>query len=261
MSEARFSLTLLYATPEPQLAAALGARLCYSDSSIAELKEELEPKAEALVERLMSYGHLSPVEHASFTFGVEGVSRALLCQLTRHRIASFSVQSQRYVASEDGTSYILPPSIRALGEEAVREYEAQMETINGFYAHWLKRGISAEDARFLLPNAAQTRLILTMNARELLHFFSLRACKRAQWEIRRLAWAMLGIAKREAPALFRDAGPACVGGACTEGKMSCKESEKVKRLYAELSSLADAKADDASIVQWVTERIGNAGKE
>ncbi len=261
MSEAVFSVELLSCTPAPELSAALGARLCYSDSHISELRDDLEGKAEALVGRLMSYGHLSPIEHVSFTFGVEGVSRALLAQLTRHRIASFSVQSQRYVAKETGTDYILPPSIRALGEEAAKEYEAQMKTINGFYAVWLEKGIPAEDARFLLPNAAETRLVMTMNARELRHFFALRCCNRAQWEIRRLAWVMLGIVRREAPALFHNAGPSCISGACTEGKMSCKKAAKIKELDAALTALAQEKAEDKAILAWVMENIGNAGKE
>ena len=261
MSEAALSVTLLCCTPQPELAVALGARLCYSDSDIAALRDELEPKSEALVERLMSYGHLSPIEHASFTFGVEGVSRALLAQLTRHRIASFSVQSQRYVAKREGTDYVLPPSIRALGEEAVAEYEKQMRQINSYYAYWLDKGVAAEDARFLLPNAAETRLVMTMNARELGHFFSLRCCRRAQWEIRRLAWIMLGIVRREAPALFRNAGPGCLRGGCAEGKMSCKQAAKVKELDAALNALAQEKADDEAILKWVMENIGNAGKE
>lgn len=258
MAEAKLMLRLLRATPEPELAAALGARLCYSDTDIASLEEQLAPRAQALVGRLMSYGHFSPIEHASFTFGVEGVSRALLAQLTRHRIASFSVQSQRYVASEAGFDYVLPPAVRALGAEAVAEYEKQMETIHGFYAHWLQAGLAAEDARFVLPNAAQTRILFTMNARELRHFLSLRCCMRAQWEIRRLAWAMLGILRREAPALFADAGADCLRGGCGEGKMSCKRAAELKALDAALSELAAAGASDAQILEFVTEHIGNA---
>lgn len=258
MAEAKLMLRLLRATPEPELAAALGARLCYSDTDIASLEEELAPRAGALVERLMGYGHLSPIEHASFTFGVEGVSRALLAQLTRHRIASFSVQSQRYVESGAGFGYVVPPSIRALGAEAAAEYERQMEQIHGFYAQWLQAGVPAEDARFVLPNAAQTRILFTMNARELRHFLSLRCCMRAQWEIRRLAWGMLGILRREAPALFADAGASCLRGPCGEGKMGCKRATEVKKLDAALSELAAAGASDTEIMEFVTEHIADA---
>ncbi|MDO5112290.1 MAG: FAD-dependent thymidylate synthase [Clostridia bacterium] len=256
MKEAALKVRLLCFTPTPETAAALGARLCYSDSGIEDLKEQVAPKAGAMVDRLMGYGHLSPIEHASFTFGVEGVSRALLAQLTRHRIASFSVQSQRYVAKPEGSPYILPPSIAAKGAGAVEEYHRQMEAINGFYAYWLGEGIPAEDARFLLPNAAETRLILTMNARELLHFFSLRCCERAQWEIRRLAWVMLGLARREAPSLFAHAGTACAHGACTEGKMSCGGAAKMRVLDEALTALCHTGADDETIQRWVLANIG-----
>ena len=261
MKQAALKVKLLAFTPEPETAAALGARLCYSDSGIEDLQESVAPKAGAMVERLMEYGHLSPIEHASFTFGVEGVSRSLLAQLTRHRIASFCVQSQRYVAKPEGTSCVLPPSIEALGAAAAAEYERQMDAINGFYAYWLNAGVPAEDARFLLPNAAETRLLVTMNARELLHFFSLRCCMRAQWEIRRLAWLMLGLARREAPALFVKAGPACAHGACTEGKMSCGAAAAVRALDEALAALCADRADDDAIRRWVLANIGGCEKK
>lgn len=254
MPEATLKVRLLTHTPLPEAAAALGARLCYSDSDIDSLYASVAPQAPALVEKLIGYGHMSPMEHASFTFGVEGVSRALLAQLTRHRIASFSVQSQRYVAKREGSPYILPPSIQSLGAEAVAEYHRQMETINGFYAAWLARGVKAEDARFLLPNAAETRLLLTMNARELRHFFALRCCGRAQWEIRRMAYVMLGLVRREAPALFRCGAP-CAYGACPEGKMSCGQSERVRQLDAELTALCEANASDEDILAFVLREI------
>ena len=169
----------------------------------------------------MSSGHESVVEHASFTFYIEGVSRALLAQLTRHRLASFSVQSQRYVSLKGGFPYIIPPSITAQGPEAVTRFVNQMDTISRWYDEWGK-SVPSEDARFVLPNACETKLIMTMNARELRHFFSLRLCSRAQWEIRKLAEEMLRICKEEAPALFADAGCACMAGKpCPEGKRSC----------------------------------------
>lgn len=261
MSEAKLRVSLLCCTPQPEVAAALGARLCYSDCGIENLREKVAPEAGKMVDKLMNFGHLSPIEHASFTFGAEGVSRSLLAQLTRHRIASFSVQSQRYVKKAEGADYIVPPSIRALGDAALREYEAQMAKINEFYARWLELGVPAEDARFVLPNAAETKLVMTMNARELLHFFSLRCCNRAQWEIRRLAWTMLGIARREAPALFENAGPSCCGGVCTEGKMSCGQSKLVSQLSAELSELCNTKPSDDEILNWVIEHIGGAETE
>ena len=177
----------------------------------------------------MAGGHESVLEHCKFSFQIEGVSRALLAQLTRHRIASFSVQSQRYVSYENGFDYVTPHSVRALGEEAEKRYHNQMELMHMWYCEWLKNGVTQEDARFVLPNACCTTLVMTMNARELRHFFSLRCCNRAQWEIRELADEMLKICKEEAYSLFADAGAGCVRGACPEGKHSCgKPRNKVQ---------------------------------
>ena len=168
-------------------------------------------------------GHLSVLEHVSFSFLISGVSRALLAQLTRHRIASYSVQSQRYVCLKGGFPFVTPPKIAALGEEAVKVYNTQMDMMSRWYDEWLERLNTAfpsekneEDARFVLPNACETRLVMTMNARELHHFFELRCCNRAQWEIRHLADAMLAICKEEAPDLFGKAGPSCIRGRCPE---------------------------------------------
>lgn len=232
---------LIRYTERPEEAVALAAKLCYSDSDIEGLREELSKKdTSAFIKKLVDMGHLSPIEHASFTFGIEGVSRALLAQITRHRIASFSVKSQRYVRAKGGFNYIIPPAIEALGEDAVKQFEQQMDTIYSFYEGWLERLEKGErgneDARFVLPNAAESKMIVTMNARELLHFFSLRCCNRAQWEIRAVAWDMLRLVTEVAPALFSTAGPSCVRGKCGEGKMSCGLMEEVRRRHAELTS-------------------------
>lgn len=225
-------VVLIRYTPVPEEAIALAAKLCYSGSSISDLEEKISSKDQsAFIRRLMNMGHESVIEHASFTFGVEGVSRVLLAQLTRHRIASFSVQSQRYVSYENGFGYILPPSIEALGPDAVARYQSQMDQIESWYISWQKElGSSGEksneDARFVLPNACETRLLMTMNVRELRHFFSLRMCSRAQWEIRRMAEEMHRICLKTAPDLFADAGPACLRGKCPEGEKSCGLQEK-----------------------------------
>lgn len=232
MAQAKLKVILLRATPDPDEIVALGARLCYAQADVETLKERVETNDQrAYVARVMERGHLSVTEHASFTFAVEGVSRALLAQLTRHRVASFSVQSQRYVSMADGFDYVIPPSISALGEE--QEFIRQMETMHAWYRQWQEKlggaGESAnEDARFVLPNAAATRLVVTMNARELMHFFSLRCCERAQWEIREMAWQMLALCRQAAPALFEHAGPACVSGACPEGKNTCGRTAQVR---------------------------------
>ncbi len=228
----------------PEETIALGAKLCYSRSTIDGLKEKVETKDQsAFIEKLLDMGHESVFEHVSFTFGVEGVSRVLLAQLTRHRLASFSVQSQRYVSYENGFGYILPPRIEALGEEAVAEYHHQMEQMQAWYTAWQDRlgkagESSNEDARFVLPNACETRLMMTMNVRELRHFFTLRMCNRAQWEIREMARQMHRICLEEAPSLFEDAGPSCLRGKCAEGEKTCGKMlevrEERKQLLEEL---------------------------
>lgn len=239
MPEKHLQVELLASTPEPEKICALAARTCYSAMEYDELKELVNEKDQAaFLRRIVASGHLSVLEHASFTFGVSGVSRALLAQLTRHRIASFSVQSQRYVSLEKGFGYIVPPRIRELGEEAVQEFEAQMAQMQAWYVAWqekLGKGEgSNEDARFVLPNACETHITVTMNARELLHFFSLRCCNRAQWEIRALAREMLRLCKQAAPVIFENAGPGCVSGPCPEGAKSCGKAAEMRNLYKNL---------------------------
>lgn len=232
MPAVKLHVQLLSCTPSPEEVVAMGARLCYSDATIDDLLLKVESHDQRkYLGRLMALGHLSPIEHATFTFGIEGVSRALLAQITRHRIASFSVKSQRYVGAvskaEGATfDYIVPPSIEALGENAAQAYHNQMAIMQTWYDGWAEMlgPDGYEDARFVLPNAAETKLIMTMNARELLHFFTLRCCSRAQWEIRELAWQMLALVKEECPVLFEKAGPACMRGPCPEGAMSCKHA-------------------------------------
>lgn len=228
------NVVLIRHTLSPEETVALGARLCYSHATIGDLTQRVSTKDQsAFVQKIMGMGHESVLEHASFTFGVEGVSRVLLAQLTRHRLASFSVQSQRYVSYEDGFGYIMPPKIAALGEEAQAEYQRQMQQMHEWYCQWQEKlGTgegSNEDARFVLPGACETRLMMTMNVRELRHFFSLRMCSRAQWEIRALATEMHRLCMEVAPALFADAGPGCLRGACPEGAKSCGKAGEIKR--------------------------------
>jgi len=219
-------VALIRHTLSPEELIALGAKLCYSKSTISDLEGRISSADQsAFIEKLLNMGHESVFEHASFTFGIEGVSRVLLAQLTRHRIASFSVQSQRYVSYEKGFGYIIPPKIASLGSAAVEKYEKQMDQIEQWYKEWqqvLGQGEhSNEDARFVLPNACETRILLTMNVRELWHFFSLRMCSRAQWEINELATKMHLLCMETAPALFKDAGPGCLRGKCPEGEKTC----------------------------------------
>lgn len=237
--ETKLHVELIRHTLLPEELAAMAAKLCYSPSTIDNLRDKIHSKDQsAFVKKLMSMNHESPLEHASFTFGIEGVSRALLAQITRHRLASFSVQSQRYVAQDQGScfNYVIPPRIKALGEIHVAEYERQMHLMHEWYVEWKNtlseaygEGESAnEDARFVLPSACETRMMVTMNVRELRHFFSLRMCNRAQWEIRELAHQMWKACFAAAPALFADAGPGCLRGACPEGVKSCGKALDVK---------------------------------
>ena len=243
----QLKVILLRHTPDPEETIALAAKLCYSKSTIEGLQEKISLKDQSdFIRKLMDMGHESVLEHVSFTFGVEGVSRVLLAQLTRHRIASFSVQSQRYVSYENGFGYIMPESIAALGEEAAEKYREQMATIESWYIDWQRQlgnkgEKSNEDARFVLPNACETRIMVTMNVRELLHFFSLRMCSRAQWEIRKMAEQMFLICYETAPALFRNAGPACVRGKCPEGEKSCGQAARIRQ---EREALLQARTEE-----------------
>lgn len=212
---------LLYHTPDPERAIATAARLCYAPVGASELMETMPPeRVESVLSTIMKSGHFSTLEHASYTFAVDGVSRALTHQLVRHRLASFNQQSQRYVKFEDGLATVKPATI-ADNVDAERIFDEAVQTAYDAYRRLLEAGVPAEDARYLLPNAAETKIVITMNVRELLHFFELRCCNRAQWEIRDLAWSMLELVRPTAPYVFMDAGPSCVRGRCSEGKMAC----------------------------------------
>ena len=213
---------LLYHTPDPERAIACAARLCYAATGAGELMETIsDEKVHSVLRTVISSGHLSTLEHASYTFAIEGVSRALTHQLVRHRIASFNQQSQRYVKFADGLDVVKPSSVSECGSEAEAVFDECVDACMTAYKKLLDAGVPAEDARYLLPNAAQSKIVVTMNVRELLHFFSLRCCNRAQWEIRELAHKMLKLARESAPYIFMDAGAGCVRGACPEGKMCC----------------------------------------
>lgn len=270
-------VTLLAYTPMPEQTVAMAAKLCYSKSDIDTVKEGLtEDKTAAFVDMLSELGHESPIEHASFTFGIEGISRACSHQLVRHRIASYSQQSQRYV---DGGSFdfVVPPEIeknpvllKKYNEALELEQKAYVELRNALMAQSIKNHLAEnntadsiteldgktdeeiidyfkaadkkkcsafeklanEDARFILPNACTTKIICTFNARSLMNFFEHRCCNRAQWEIRDVACQMLALVKPIAPHLFRKAGPACLYGACPEGKMSCGKAAEVREKFS-----------------------------
>ena len=221
---------LLDYTPEPERVVAMAARLCYSASGAEELAEKLsDEKVKEMVRRMVALGHGSTLEHASFTFGIEGVSRVLTHQLVRHRIASYDQQSQRYVAAH-GFQYSRPPTI-AGKPEALQKDEALREEIRKTYDELTEMGVPKEDARYVLANATETKILVTMNARSLMHFFNLRCCNRAQWEIREMAYKMLAEVKKVAPTLFHNAGASCVNtGRCPEGAMTCGRLQEMLKL-------------------------------
>lgn len=232
MLQAKLKVKLL---DVPQHALALiyaACRQCYSPEFAGDIFEKTKDdikKQEDFVGKIVSSGHESPLEHVKFTFAVEGVSRASTHQLVRHRIASYSQQSQRYV-KETNFDYIIPPSIEK-DEISKNEFIRIMNEIQKSYQFLIDRfkekgktGEKAnEDARYVLPQAAETKIVITMNCRELLYFFKQRCCSRAQWEIRELAYKMLTLCKEELPSIFHKAGAKCEAlGFCPEGeKFSC----------------------------------------
>ena len=221
---------LLEYTPEPERVVAMAARLCYSAAGAEELSERLsEEQVQKMVKKMVALGHASTIEHVSFTFGIEGVSRVLTHQLVRHRIASYDQQSQRYVAAHH-FEYITPPTI-AEKPEAKAKFDALLAKIRESYDELVEMGVPKEDARYVLANATETKILVTMNARSLLHFFNLRCCYRAQWEIREMAYKMLEEVQKVAPVLFKNAGASCVNtGRCPEGEMTCGHfSEMIKK--------------------------------
>lgn len=212
---------LLFHTPEPERAVAVAARLCYAPVGAAELMEEMSAEAIRRVLRtIIESGHTSTLEHATYTFAIDGVSRAMTHQLVRHRLASYNQQSQRYVSYTDDPSFIVPPAVDA-DPESRQAFLGACASAFLSYREAIEAGIEPEDARYLLPNAMETKIVVTMNVRELLHFFELRCCKRAQWEIREVALRMLELAEPTAPYIFLDAGASCRRGPCREGKMTC----------------------------------------
>ncbi len=244
-------------TPEPEKLVAAAAKLCYSKTGVSGLMERLtEDQTKSFLNKLVELGHDSPLEHMSFTFAIEGVSRVLTHQLVRHRMASYSQQSQRYVKL-DQFEFVVPPAIEA-NEEALllfndtmaNDQKAYDELVEILSASHLKTLIAAgtdekkakqqaekmaiEDARYVFPNACETKIVMTMNARSLINFFEHRCCQRAQWEIRDLADGMLKEVKRVAPTIFKTAGPKCLNGPCPEGVMTCGKVVQIRKKYGDL---------------------------
>lgn len=248
---------LLAHTPQPEKVIAMAAKLCYSPVGVDEIEENLSDESiEKFLNVLINMGHESPLEHVAFTFGIEGISRSCSHQIVRHRIASFSQQSQRYVKL-DQFEYIIPPQIEKIEEakeifiqsmkKDQEDYDKLVDIL--FEKHYKKlieegktekeaksqgEKIAIEDARYVFPNACETKMVFTINTRSLYNFFDHRCCERAQWEIRELAIQMLKEVKSVAPILFKNCGPKCVKGPCPEGKMSCGEIVSIREKFKNL---------------------------
>lgn len=253
--ETKLRVKLIQYTPEPEKLVSAAAKLCYSSLSADEIMEDLtEENVNKFLNMLMKLGHQSPIEHVSFSFAVEGVSRTLTHQLVRHRLASYSQRSQRYV-TEGQFQYIIPPAIekdehaKKLFIEAMEEDQKKYDEIASilkekYIIQFINEGLSEkkakskaekkaiEDARYVLPNACETKIMITMNARNLLHFFNVRCCNRAQWEIRELATQMLFQAKKVAPIIFKYSGPSCIKGPCPEGNMTCGKAKEMRKKFS-----------------------------
>lgn len=248
-------VTIIQHTPEPEKLVAAAAKLCYSSVGVENIMDGLDDvKVDKFLKMLMDLGHESPIEHVVFTFGVEGISRVLTHQLVRHRIGcSYSQQSQRYVKLEQ-FEYIIPPEIEkipAVREKFIRAMEEDQRVYNELvellmeehYKRYTGEGktekqarsmaekTAIEDARYVFPNACETKIVFTMSARALMNFFRHRCCNRAQWEIREMAEEMLKQLKGVAPTLFKNAGPGCVAGGCPEGNMTCGKMNEVRQKY------------------------------
>lgn len=230
MKQAKLKVTLLSHTKDPERTIVAAIRQCYSPLSGAELWEKVtDDQKKRLIKQVVASGHTSTIEHASFTFAIEGVSRALTHQLVRHRIASYSQKSQRYV-KEGGFEFILPPTINK-NSEAKKIYLDELKNIQESYEKLLTLEIPAEDARMILPNGCETKIVVTMNCRSLFNFFSERMCMRAQWEIRQMATLMLAECKKIAPDIFKYAGPTCVTEKiCWQGKLNCGKPARNKSI-------------------------------
>lgn len=252
--ETQLRVKLIQYTPKPEKLVSSAAKLCYSQLPADEIMEDLtEENVNKFLNMLMNLGHQSPIEHISFSFAVEGVSRTLTHQLVRHRLASYSQRSQRYV-SEGQFHYIVPPAIKG-DKQAEKVFVKAMEDDQKAYdkisyilkekyiKSYINEGISEkkaqskaekkaiEDARYILPNACETKIMITMNARSLIHFFNVRCCNRAQWEIREMATQMLIEVKKVAPIIFKKAGPSCIKGPCPEGNMTCGNANEMREKF------------------------------
>lgn len=218
---------LIEHTQEPDIIAAAAARSCRSSKGASELrKTKDEENLKKILRKTIEKGHTSVIEHVNFTFSIEGISRSCSHQLVRHRIASYSQQSQRHI-KPDEEKYVTPPKIKK-NSEARKKFEKAMKKAWTAYKELAQiEEVPKEDSRFILPNATKTNIVVTMNARSLLNFFEQRTCMQAQWEIRTVANKMLKKARKAAPIIFEKAGPPCKRRrTCPEDDQNCELFQK-----------------------------------
>jgi len=229
MPEVKPYVKLIAHTKNPEKTITAAIRQCYSKIGAKDILTKVsDEKMKKLISQVISAGHTSTIEHASFTFAIEGISRACSHELVRHRIASYSQQSQRYVKPEDELNYIVPPKIKN-NKELYGKYQESLKMALKTYEMLLKYGIAPEDARFVFPNAIETKIVVTMNARSLLNFFQRRLCNRAQWEIRTLASKIKEEVMKVTPNIFKHAGPTCeTEKICWEGELACPKATSQK---------------------------------
>ncbi len=223
VKEDKLKVKLLSYTTNPEQNVVAAIRQCYSQVGAKEIKQKTNKETMIrLIRQVIASGHTSTLEHASFTFSIEGVSRVTEIQLIRHRIgSSYSIQSGRYVKRGEA-QYVVPPAILGSDKKILTKVKKHFENTQKLYNELIDLGIKAEDARYCQPQSLKTKIVLTMNVRALMHFFNLRCCRRAQWEIQEVARQILKIVKKKAPIIFENAGPSCVSsGVCWEGNMSC----------------------------------------
>jgi thymidylate synthase (FAD) len=219
MPEVTVKVALLEKSPSPTAMTATAARTCYSANPPEAIVERWRNKPDDMrktVDRVRAAGHHSTLEHNIYVFGVTGLSRAATHQLVRHRHLQFDQQSQRYLAFKNAEfPYVKPKKIASLPDVSAR-FDRLMADVGQIYQAMLDAGIPGEDARFILPNATASQLVVSGNARAWYEFLTLRTCNMAQWEIREMSFQVLRILKREDPDLFKDAGATCVRGYCHE---------------------------------------------
>lgn len=231
-------VSIIAHTLNPEMTVAKAGKLCYSPVGVEEIEKKLtDEEVDRFVNMLARIGHESPLEHSVFTFAVEGISRACSHQIVRHRLSSFSQQSQRYVNLKDTFIYITPPEIEVFDKVNKRYIESMNESFEAYVEisyllknRYIEEGMkekdaekkAIEDARYVLPNASETKMVFTMNARTLLNFIKHRDCERSQWEIREMTRLMVAELMKISPKLFSRCGASCRYGSCKEGQMSCR---------------------------------------